>query len=405
VSFDIDALRGEFPALAQEINGQPLHYFDNAATTLKPRCVVDAITRYNSRDTANVHRGLHTLSARATEAYEGTRGKLAAWFSVPEREVVYTRGTTESINIVAQCWARHQLQAGDEVVITTLEHHANIVPWQIVCEQTGARLRVIPLTNDGHVDLTAAAGIISAKTRLLAISGGSNAIGSMVPLPSLIAMARQHGARVLVDGAQLSVRAPLDLRALGCDFYACSAHKMFGPTGAGMLWARAELLESMTPWMGGGDMIDTVTFEKTTYADIPWRFEAGTPNIGGFIGWSAAMDFLRQLDHDAIIAHEQELLEQAQSTLAEVDGLKIIGPSEDKLPIVSFQIDDCHEQDIATLLDENGIAVRTGHHCAMPLMQSLGIRGTVRASVSAYNTAAEIEQLASSLRTIARLLR
>lgn len=401
----IDNLRAEFPALSQDINGRPLHYFDNAATTLKPRCVINAIARYNSRDTANVHRGLHTLSARATEAYESTRGKLATWFSVPERELVYTRGTTESINIVAQCWARQTLQAGDEIVISTLEHHANIVPWQIVCEQTNARLRVVPLTADGHIDLDAATQIINPKTRLLAISGGSNAIGSMVPIPALIALANQHNARVLVDGAQLSVRAPLNLPELGCDFYACSAHKMFGPTGAGMLWARAELLESMSPWMGGGDMIETVTFEKTTYADIPWRFEAGTPNIGGFIGWSAGMDFLQQLDHDAIIRHEQVLLDQAQSALAAIDGLKIIGPVDDKLPILSFRIDGCHEQDIATLLDENGIAVRTGHHCAMPLMQSLGISGTVRASFSAYNTESEVAHLASSLKSIARLLR
>lgn len=405
MTFVVEDLRAEFPALNQSINGHPLHYFDNAATTLKPRSVIDAITRYNDHDTANVHRGLHTLSARATEGYESTRAKLAAWFSVPEQEVVYTRGTTESINIVSQCWARYALKADDEIVITTLEHHANIVPWQIVCEQTGAKLRVIPLTGDGHVDLDAAEKIIGPKTRLLAISAGSNAIGSMVPLEALIGMAKANGSRVLLDGAQLSVRNPIDLPALGCDFYACSAHKMFGPTGTGMLWGRAALLEEMTPWMAGGDMIETVTFEKTTYADIPWKFEAGTPNIGGFIGWSAAMDFLHGLDHAAIAAHEQALLERAQHGLSAIEGLNIIGPRTNKLPIISFRLDGCHEQDIATLLDENGIAVRTGHHCAMPLMQSLGIRGTVRASISAYNTAAEIDHLTTSLKTIARLLR
>ncbi len=401
----VEQLRADFPALAQNIHGHPLHYFDNAATTLKPHPVIDAIALYNSHDTANVHRGLHTLSARATEAYEATRGKLAAWFSVPEREVVYTRGTTESINIVAQCWARNSLQAGDEIVISTLEHHANIVPWQIVCEQTGARLRVIPLTADGHVDLQAAEQLISDRTRLLAVSAGSNAIGSMMPLEALVTLAKAHNSRILLDGAQLSIRGPLDLSALGCDFYACSAHKMFGPTGAGMLWAKAELLEAMSPWMGGGDMIETVTFEKTTYADIPWKFEAGTPNIGGFIGWSAAMDYLGTLDHAAITEHEQQLLDLAQAGMSEIEGLHIIGPQDNKLPIVSFRLDGCHEQDIATLLDENGIAVRTGHHCAMPLMQSLGIRGTVRASFSAYNTQGEIEHLISSLKTIARLLR
>lgn len=402
---DLDAVRAQFPALAQSVNGHPLHYFDNAATTLKPQPVIDAVLAYNQRDTANVHRGLHTLSARATEAYEATRAKLAQWFSVPEREVVYTHGCTESINIVAHCWAADVLQAGDEILISTLEHHANIVPWQMVCQRTGAQLKIIPLTHDGHVDVDAAQRMLTPRTRLLAISGGSNAIGSHVPVRELTALARAAGAKVLVDGAQIAVRAPLDLIELGCDFFTCSAHKMFGPTGAGMLWARAELLESMRPWMGGGDMIDTVRFEHTTYADIPWKFEAGTPNISGFIGWSAAMDFLAPLDHAGLCAHEQQLLERAQEQLKPIPGLQIIGPETDKLPIVSFQVADCHEQDLATLLDENGIAVRTGHHCAMPLMDALGIRGTVRASFSIYNTLAEVDHFARSLQRIVALLR
>lgn len=402
---DLAAVRAQFPALAQSINGHPLHYFDNAATTLKPQPVIDAILAYNQRDTANVHRGLHTLSARATEAYESTRGKLARWFSVPEREVVYTHGCTESINIVAHCWATDVLQAGDEILISTLEHHANIVPWQMVCQRTGAQLKVIPLTGDGHVDVDAAQRMLTPNTRLLAISGGSNAIGSHVPVRELAALAHAVGAKVLVDGAQIAVRAPLDLTELGCDFFTCSAHKMFGPTGAGMLWARAELLESMRPWMGGGDMIDTVRFEHTTYADIPWKFEAGTPNISGFIGWGAAMSFLAQLDHASLSAHEQHLLERAQDQIKTIPGLQIIGPETDKLPIVSFQIAGCHEQDLATLLDENGIAVRTGHHCAMPLMHALGIRGTVRASFSIYNTPAQVDHFALSLQRIAALLR
>lgn len=405
MTFSISELRSAFPALHQEINDRPLCYFDNAATTLKPQSVIDAELRYLSRDTANVHRGLHTLSARATADYEGTRAKLAQWLSVAEREVVYTRGTTESINIVAQCWARNTLQPGDEVVISTLEHHANIVPWQIACEQTGAKLRVIPLSSDGHIDSDAASRIIGPKTRLLAISGGSNAIGSATSLSDLLPLAKANGSKVLVDGAQIAVREPLDLHRLGCDFFVCSAHKMFGPTGCGLLWAHAEILETMSPWMGGGDMIDVVTFEKTTYADIPWKLEAGTPNISGFIGWSAGMDFLRSLDHSAVLYHEEMLLQQAQARLSSIDGLTIIGPTKNKLPIVSFRIEGCHEQDIATLLDENGVAVRTGHHCAMPLMQSLGISGTVRASISAYNTESEVEHLADSLEKIARLLR
>lgn len=403
--FSVNQLRAQFPALDQDIHGHKLHYFDNAATTLKPVAVIDAIRQYNSHDTANVHRGLHTLSARATEAYEATRAKLARWFSVDEREVVYTRGTTESINIVAQCWARNVLRGGDEIVISSLEHHANIVPWQIVCEQTGAKLRVLPLTSDGHIDMAAAENFFTENTRLLAISGGSNAIGTMPPIRELIAKAKAVNAKVLVDGAQIAARGPLDLASLGADFFACSAHKMFGPTGTGMLWARAELLDMMPPWMGGGDMIETVSFEKSTFADIPWKFEAGTPNIGGFIGWSAGLDFLNTLDHAAICDHEQSLLETAQNAVQSVDGLRIMGPTQDKLPILSFVIDNCHPQDIATLLDENGIAVRTGHHCTMPLMSLLGVSGTVRASFSAYNTIDEVLHLGESLQKIAKLIR
>lgn len=405
MSFSVSSFREQFPALDQKIHGTPLHYFDNAATTLKPQPVIDAIQQYNSHDTANVHRGLHTLSARATDRYESTRAKLARWFSVDEREVVYTRGTTESINIVAQCWARNSLEAGDEIVISSLEHHANIVPWQIVCEQTGAQIRVIPLTEDGQIDMVAATDVFSERTRILAISGGSNAIGSLPPLPELITLAKSVGAKVLVDGAQIAIRQPLDLNALGADFFACSAHKMFGPTGTGMLWAHAELLESMAPWMGGGDMIETVTFEKSTYADIPWKFEAGTPNIGGFIGWSAGLDFLQELDHEAIHEHEDALLLAAQDAVAEISGLRVMGPTRNKLPILSFVVEGCHPQDLATLLDENGIAVRTGHHCTMPLMTLLGVTGTVRASFSAYNTLDEVSHLGRSLEKITRLLR
>ena len=404
MSFDVHSFRSCFPALKQDINGHPLHYFDNAATTLKPQVVVDAVRQYDDRDTANVHRGLHTLSARATTAYEAARAELANWFSVPEREIVYTRGTTEAINIVAQCWARTRLKAGDEIVISALEHHANIVPWQIVAEQTGAVLRVIPATPDGRIDLDAARDVIGAATKLLAVSAASNAIGTILPLAELIQLARAQQALVLVDGAQIAVRAPLDLVQLDADFFCCSGHKMFGPTGTGMLWGRAELLESMTPWMGGGDMIEDVRFEKTTYADIPWKFEAGTPNISGFIGWAAALRFLQEWDLDAISAHEDQILHVARDGMEKIPAIRILGPQDNTLPLVSFVMDGAHEQDIATLLDENGIAVRTGHHCAMPLLRSLGVRGTVRASFSAYNTAEEVDDLVTALHRVGRLL-
>lgn len=404
MSFDVHSFRSCFPALKQDINGHPLHYFDNAATTLKPQVVVDAVRQYDDRDTANVHRGLHTLSARATTAYEAARAELANWFSVPEREIVYTRGTTEAINIVAQCWARTRLKAGDEIVISALEHHANIVPWQIVAEQTGAVLRVIPATPDGRIDLDAARDLIGAATKLLAVSAASNAIGTILPLAELIQLARAQQALVLVDGAQIAVRAPLDLVQLDADFFCCSGHKMFGPTGTGMLWGRAELLESMTPWMGGGDMIEDVRFEKTTYADIPWKFEAGTPNISGFIGWAAALRFLQEWDLDAISAHEDQILHVARDGMEKIPAIRILGPQGNTLPLVSFVMDGAHEQDIATLLDENGIAVRTGHHCAMPLLRSLGVRGTVRASFSAYNTAEEVDDLVTALHRVGRLL-
>nr|MBV6628641.1 SufS family cysteine desulfurase [Oceanococcus sp. HetDA_MAG_MS8] len=404
MSFDVESFRSCFPALRQEVNGHPLHYFDNAATTLKPQVVVDAVRQYDDRDTANVHRGLHTLSARATTAYEAARTELANWFSVPEREVVYTRGTTEAINIVAQCWARGHLKPGDDIVISALEHHANIVPWQIVTQQTGAQLRVIPATPDGRIDLDVARDTITPATKLLAISGASNAIGTILPVAELIQIARAQGALVLVDGAQIAVRQPLDLNELGADFFCCSGHKMFGPTGTGMLWGRAELLEAMTPWMGGGDMIEEVAFEQSTYADIPWKFEAGTPNISGFIGWAAAIRFLQEWDLNAICAHEDQILHVARDGMEKIPSIRILGPREHTLPLVSFVMDGAHEQDIATLLDENGIAVRTGHHCAMPLLRSLGVRGTVRASFSAYNTEDEVLDLVNALQRVGRLL-
>lgn len=404
MSFDVHSFRSCFPALEQDINGHKLHYFDNAATTLKPQVVVDAVRRYDDRDTANVHRGLHTLSARATTAYEAARTELARWFSVPEREVVYTRGTTEAINIVAQCWARSNLKAGDEIVISALEHHANIVPWQIVTAQTGAKLSVIPATPDGRIDLDVARETIGPATKLLAISAASNAIGTILPLAELIQMARAQQALVLVDGAQIAVRQPLNLRELDADFFCCSGHKMFGPTGTGMLWGRPELLEAMSPWMGGGDMIEEVAFDHTTYADIPWKFEAGTPNISGFIGWAAALRFLQEWDLDAISAHEDQILHVARDGMEQIPTIRILGPKDNTLPLVSFVMDGAHEQDIATLLDENGIAVRTGHHCAMPLLRSLGVRGTVRASFSAYNTEDEVEDLVKALQRVGRLL-
>ncbi len=399
-----ERLRPHFPALDQQVHGQELVYFDNAATTQRPDSVIAAISHFYAHDNANVHRAVHTLSARATEAYEGARDRIARYLNAASRqEIVFTRGTTEGINLVAQSWLRPRLKAGDEILISGLEHHSNIVPWQLAINGSGARIRVIPVLDDGSLDMVAYRELLSERTRLVAVGYASNAIGTRNPVDSIIAQAHAAGARVLIDGAQAMAHHRVDMQAMGADFFAFSAHKMYGPTGFGVLYAPAARLDEAQPWQGGGDMIETVSFEGSTWNELPYKFEAGTPNIAGAIGTGAAIDFLAGLDFDQLSAHEQSLLTLATEQLQAIPGLRMIGTAPDKAAIVSFVMQGAHPQDIGTLLDENGIAVRTGHHCAMPLMERFGVPGTVRASFAAYNTVAEIERMGQCLHRIAKL--
>jgi cysteine desulfurase / selenocysteine lyase len=398
-AFDVEAVRRDFPILHQEVHGKPLVYLDNAASAQRPRQVIAAVSDYYSHDHANVHRGVHALSQRATEAYEGAREKVRRYIHAASTdEVIFTRGTTEAINLVAQSWGRATLGAGDEIVISHLEHHANIVPWQMLCEQTGARLKVIPMTLSGELDLDAARLLIGPQVKLLAVGHVSNALGTINPVRELIGMARSAGARVLLDGAQALPHMRVDVQALGCDFYAFSGHKMFGPTGIGVLWGRESLLEAMPPWQGGGDMILAVTFEKTTYNRLPWKFEAGTPHIAGAIGLGAAIDYLEQLGIERAAAWEGELLDYATAGLLQVEGLRLIGTAEHKAAVISFTLEGVHPHDIGTIVDHAGVAIRTGHHCAMPVMDYYGVPATARASFAFYNTRAEADRLVSALR-------
>jgi len=397
-AFDVELIRQDFPVLHQDVHGKPLAYLDSAASAQRPNQVIEAMAEYYRRDHANVHRGVHTLSQRATEAFEGAREKICRFINAQSsREIIFTRGTTEAINLVAQSWGRTNVGAGDEIAITHLEHHANIVPWQMLCEQTGATLKVIPMTQSGEIDLAAAESIIGPRTRLLAFGHVSNALGTIHPVAELVALARAVGALVLLDGAQGVPHMRVDMQALDCDFYAFSAHKLFGPTGIGVLWGREALLRAMPPWQGGGDMILSVSFEKTTYNDLPWKFEAGTPHIAGAIGLGAAIDYLEQIDFDAAAAWEQELLHYGTDTLGAVDGLRIIGTAPHKAAVISFALDDVHPHDIGTIVDHAGIAIRTGHHCAMPVMEYYGVPATARASFAFYNTKSEIDRLAAAL--------
>ena len=398
VAFDVEAVRQDFPVLHQDVHGKPLAYLDSAASAQRPTQVIEAMGEYYRRDHANVHRGVHTLSQRATEAFEGAREKISGFINAPSsREVIFTRGTTEAINLVAQSWGRTNVGPGDEIVISHLEHHANIVPWQMLCEQTGATLRVIPMTQSGEIDLAAAETIIGSRTRLLAFGHVSNALGTIHPVAALVKLARAAGALVLLDGAQGVPHMRVDVQALDCDFYAFSGHKLFGPTGIGVLWGREALLRDMPPWQGGGDMILSVSFEKTTYNDLPWKFEAGTPHIAGAIGLGAAIDYLEQIDFDAAAAWEQELLHYGTTTLGALDGLRIIGTAPHKAAVISFALEDVHPHDIGTIVDHAGIAIRTGHHCAMPVMEYYGVPATARASFAFYNTKDEIDRLATAL--------
>lgn len=401
---DVEAVRRDFPILHQAVHGRPLAYLDNAASSQKPRQVIEAIARYYAEDHANVHRGVHTLSQRATAAYEAARGAVRRFVGAArDEEIIFTRGTTEAINLVAATWGRANVRAGDEIVLTHLEHHSNIVPWQMLCEATGAVLKVAPIDERGVLDLDAFAALLGERTRLVAAVHVSNALGTINPVARMCELARAAGARILLDGAQAAPHAAVDVQALGCDFYTLSGHKMYGPTGIGALWGRHELLCEMPPWHGGGDMVRDVTFEKTTYAEPPARFEAGTPNIAGAVGLGAAIEWLEAVGRERIAAHEQSLLAYATARLAEVPGLRIIGTAPDKAAVVSFVLEGIHPHDVGTVLDMHGVAVRTGHHCTQPLMARFGVTATTRASMAAYNTHAEIDQLVTALHEVRKL--
>jgi cysteine desulfurase/selenocysteine lyase len=395
---DVEQLRDELPVLHQEVNGYPLVYLDNAATSQKPLSVVECITNYYLGYNSNIHRGVHHLANLATEAFESTRKKVAAMLHTADvREIIFTSGTTDSINLVAQSWGRKFLKEGDEIVVSMLEHHSNIVPWQMVAAETGAVIRVIPITPKGEWDMASVDQLISQKTKLIAVNHVSNALGTINPVEYIIEKAKTVGATTMIDGAQSVVHFDVDVKKLDCDFYAFSAHKLYGPTGVGVLYGKAEVLESMNPYRGGGEMIQTVSFEGTTYNDIPYKFEAGTPNIEGIIAFGAAIDFVNSLDGEWGKNHEQELLAYATEKLKSIDGLKIYGESENKVSVISFLVDGIHPFDLGTLLDNQGIAVRTGHHCTQPLMAHFGIPGTVRASFAIYNTKEEIDMLYNAL--------
>jgi cysteine desulfurase / selenocysteine lyase len=396
--FDVDAARRQFPILARTVHGKPLAYLDNGASAQRPQYVIDAVDDYARHHHANIHRGIHTLSQEATALYESARDKLVRLINARSRhEVIFVRGTTEAINLVAQSYARPILRAGDEVLITHLEHHANIVPWQMVCEQTGAKLVVAPIDAQGEVPLDAAVSLMNPRTKLLACAHVSNALGTVLPIRRLIAAAKARGIATLIDGAQAISHMPVDVQALGCDFYAFSGHKMYGPTGVGVLYGREQLLERMPPWQGGGEMILAVSFAKTTYNALPHKFEAGTPDISGAIGLGAAVDFLSSLDLDAARAHEHALLRHATSVLSRIPGLRIIGTAAEKASLVSFVVAGVHPHDLGTILDEDGIAVRTGHHCAMPVMEFFKLPATARASFAFYNTFEEIDRLGAGV--------
>lgn len=395
---DVEQLRDEFPVLHQEVNGYPLVYLDNAATSQKPLSVVESITNYYLGYNSNIHRGVHHLANLATEAFESTRKKVAAMLHTTDvREIIFTSGTTDSINLVAQSWGRKFLKEGDEIVLSMLEHHSNIVPWQMVAAETGAVIRVIPVTPKGEWDMAAVDQLISNKTKLIAVNHVSNALGTINPIEYIIEKAKAVGATTMIDGAQSVVHFDVDVKKLDCDFYAFSAHKLYGPTGVGVLYGKAEVLEKMNPYRGGGEMINTVSFDGTTYNDIPYKFEAGTPNIEGIIAFGAAVDFVNSLDGEWVKQHEQELLAYATEKLKSIDGLKIYGEAENKVSVISFLVDGIHPFDLGTLLDNQGIAVRTGHHCTQPLMNHFGIPGTVRASFAIYNTKEEVDMLYNAL--------
>ncbi len=396
--WDVERVRKDFPALHQEVHGKPLVYLDNAATSQKPQAVIDALVRYYSQDNANVHRGVHLLSERATAAYEGSRVRIQRHLNAASpREIVFVRQGTEAINLVAATYGRSQVAAGDEIIITAIEHHANIVPWQILCEEKGARLRVVPVDDRGDLIMDEYARLLGPRTKLVAAPQVSNALGTITPIEEIIALAHRQGAPVLVDGAQAVPHQRVDVQALDCDFYAFSGHKAFGPTGIGVLYAKERWLERMPPYQGGGDMIKQVTFEKTIYNDLPYKFEAGTPHIAGAIGLGTALDYIADLGLDRIADYEHELLVHGTEILSAIPGVRLIGTARRKSAILSFVVEGVHAHDVGTILDQEGVAVRTGHHCAMPVMQRFGVPATARASLAFYNTHEELDALGRAI--------
>jgi cysteine desulfurase/selenocysteine lyase len=404
-TFNVSAIRADFPALAQRAHGRPLVYLDNAATTQKPRQVIEALRTYYERDNANVHRGVHMMSERATEAYEGAREKVRAFISAASvREIVFTRNATESINLVARAWGDANVRKGDDVLITAMEHHSNIVPWQLLCERTGATLKVAPIDDRGDLVMDDLARLITPKTKIVAAVHLSNALGTVNPVADIVALARRAGAAVLIDGSQAAYHMAVDVTALGADFYAFTGHKLYGPTGIGVLYGREAVLDAMPPFLGGGDMIRTVTFQGSTWNDLPYKFEAGTPNIAGAVGLGAAIDYVRSVGFDALEPHETALVARATAELQNVPGVRIVGTARQKASVVSFVMEGIHPHDIGTIVDREGVAIRTGHHCAQPVMDRFGIPATARASFAMYNTLEEVDALVAALSRARALL-
>ena len=400
-AFDVQKVRRDFPILSERVHGKPLVYLDSANTSQKPQSVLDAMDAYYRHANANIHRATHLLSERATALYEGARAKAAAFVNAPDaKSIVLTKGTTDGINLVAQSYGRSTLRAGDEILISWLEHHSNIVPWQLLCEQTGALLRVVPIDETGDIDLEQYAARLSPRTRIVAMGHVSNALGTVNPVRQIVEQAHARGAVVLIDGAQAVPHLAVDVQALECDFYVFSSHKMYGPTGVGVLYGRPSLLEAMPPYQGGGDMIASVTFEKTLYNVVPYKFEAGTPNIGGVVGFGAAVDYLMAIDRDGALAHEDAVLAYATSRVREIPGARIIGEARHKTGVLSFLLEGVHPHDAGTILDREGVAVRTGQHCAQPVMDRYGITATIRASLGVYNTREEIDVLVRALERV-----
>jgi cysteine desulfurase/selenocysteine lyase len=404
--FDVERVRADFPILRQEVRGRPLVYLDSAATGQKPQAVIDAIVRFYQHDNANVHRGVHVLSERATEAYEGARETVRRFINARDaKEIIFVRGTTEAVNLVAQTYGRKHIGPGDEILITHLEHHANIVPWRMLCEQTGAKLRVIPVDERGELVMDAVDGMLTERTRILAVSHVSNALGTVTPVKELTRRAHAKGIPVLVDGAQAVTHFPVDVQDLGCDFYAFSGHKLFGPTGIGVLYGRMERLETLPPYQGGGDMILSVTMEKITYNRVPHRFEAGTPDLAGAVGLAAAIRYLEELGMANVAAHDQALMAYGTQALESVPGLRMVGTAREKTGVLSFLLDDIHPHDVGTILDREGICIRTGHHCAQPVMQYFKVPATSRASLALYNTREDVDALVRGLHKVREMFK